>query len=223
MFIFKENDKSIKAEQKFNAIKQSMLNFFPTKELIIQTISEKKSQLINKKIQVKQEIKEKTEYFCYYGENLLEDELKLIEEQKFKGIIRNRGEAIYLSSWLMIYLLIDCLFSILFTILQLRANSKDITKQEYLMKAYIIGKYLIDFLECTLMAFLFYKATLITSLFGFEEDNIYDNNLNEEKIEKIKINESKFFSSFNNTISRRSEIILDFDDSSPKKVLKMHE
>ena len=124
--------------------------------------TDRKSQIEAFSFELKR-FEEKIKKKCYNISQNLNEELNIINQQKFKNVLRNKGYLRFLPIILNIYLFFDCAFSCIYCIIMLSPSS--IIVDQDVIYFFEIGYSVFSFLECSILPLLFYFSTKKSTYF----------------------------------------------------------
>ena len=216
--ILSEGDKFVKNEQKYYAMKNNLLKYLPSSQSILESFKGKINSNNNNAFnnennkKILNLMQNKCEEISKIAGESLEMDMKLINEQNYKQIFRNRGDNPIIPVIFVYYMLIDCMLSIIVSLgifFCVWLNSKNSTNFIGLVLIFSYLNEIIRILEFILLPWLIYKTLMKITLFGFEEENKYSNRISTGNSINIEENEIKEFSDlfdYSRNLSRNTYI-----------------
>ena len=182
-----DDDENLKAENIFFAINNFLLHSMPNTRNIINILNkiskktmkrnssscifeEQNVNLCDKSIDFKNELKFELEQICINADENLEENLKIIKNQKYQSVIKTNGKSAYLNVWLLYFIIGDFMLSIFNYFLFLIFFSQMKPHSLYVFST--ILKNILTLVEFTILPILIFKITQYENFFGNKKDRL---------------------------------------------------
>lgn len=155
--LIKDDDYLLKSQYKYFLLQNFLIKYLP------------KADIVYNSIKNEQDLEQVLDEVLVESKENLKSELKIIEAQKFRAILRNRGVSPLISIGLMWYMMIDSFLSVfIVSVYLIRLNINNYIPDAILEICHILLS-LLNILQFLLFPWLIINALELKALFEYEE------------------------------------------------------